>query len=107
MGQGGLALARPRGSDPAAYLEAEDATSAWLDECCIRDPNAWATSTELFTSWKAWAERSGEFVGSLKRFGQNLEGRGFQPMRKRDGRGFQGIEIDRSCDPNGIGATDD
>jgi putative DNA primase/helicase len=83
----------------AAYLEAEDATAAWIDDCCIRDPNAWSQSNELFASWKVWAERSGEFVGSSKRFTQNLETRGFHMMRKNSGRGFQGIEINRSDEP--------
>lgn len=80
----------------AAYLEAEDAFSAWIDECCVRDPNAWSQSNELFASWKAWADRTGEFAGSTKRFVQNLETRGFQPFRKMNGRGFQGLAIDRS-----------
>lgn len=29
----------------AAYLEAEDAIAAWIDEKCERDPNAWTPST--------------------------------------------------------------
>ena len=28
----------------AAYLEAKDAISAWIDERCERDPNAWERS---------------------------------------------------------------
>jgi putative DNA primase/helicase len=77
----------------AAYLDAEDAISAWIDECCGRDPSAWSAATELFASWKQWAEQAGEFVGSAKRFGQNLEARGFSPQRKRDGRGYVGLEL--------------
>ena len=76
----------------AAYLDAEDAIAAWLEDCCVRDPNAWATSNELFASWKAWAELAGEFVGSSKRFTQNLEARGFHPMRNAmpgDSKGWQ------------------
>jgi len=76
-----------------AYLEAEDAIAAWIDDECERDANAWESSADLFASWKAWAERSGEFAGSTKRFGQNLETRGFQPLRKMNGRGFQGLRI--------------
>lgn len=77
----------------AAYLEAEDALSAWIDDFCVRDSAAWGSATELFSSWKAWAEAAGEFVGSAKRFGQNLETRGFASQRKRDGRGYIGIEL--------------
>lgn len=82
----------------AAYLEAEDALSVWIEECCTRDPSAWATATALFASWKTWAARAGEFVGTTKRFSQNLETRGFQPFRKMNGRGFQGLSIRGSAD---------
>jgi putative DNA primase/helicase len=81
----------------SAYLDAEDALSTWIEECCNRDIDAWTTSTELFGSWKAWAESNGEFVGSPKRFAQNLEARSFQPVRKMRGRGFQGLSINRSA----------
>ncbi|MBA3446366.1 MAG: hypothetical protein H0T56_01925, partial [Pseudaminobacter sp.] len=76
-----------------AYLEAEDAIAAWIDDECERDANAWESSADLFASWKAWAERSGEFAGSTKRFSQNLETRGFYLIRKAKGRGFQGLSI--------------
>jgi putative DNA primase/helicase len=80
----------------AAYLDAEDATAAWIEERCVLDPNAWASSSELFTSWKSWADTQGEFAGSSKRFSQNLEARGFQPFRKKTGRGFNGIAISQT-----------
>ena len=79
----------------SAYLEAEDALSVWVEERCIRDANAWTTAAELFSAWKTWADGTGEFVGSAKRFSQNLETRGFQPVRKTSGRGFQGLALDR------------
>lgn len=77
----------------AAYLEAEDAIAAWIEECCERDPQSWERSSDLFASWKPWAEQSGEFAGSTKRFVQTLEGRGFHPKKTRTGRGFEGIKL--------------
>ena len=77
-----------------AYLEAEDAISAWLEECCDRsDPSAWETSSALFSSWRSWAEKAGEHPGTMKRFGQNLEVRGLCHERRRHGRGFLGIKL--------------
>jgi putative DNA primase/helicase len=71
----------------AQYLEAEDAIAAWIEDCAGRDPNNFEKSTKLFTSWSEWAEKSGEHIGSQKRFCQNLEARGFAPPRKnRDGK---------------------
>jgi len=77
----------------AAYLEAEDAIAAWLDECCLRDPQAWESRAALFASWTAWATKAGEIVGSQKQFVQILEARGFTPQRRHDGRGFAGLGI--------------
>jgi putative DNA primase/helicase len=76
-----------------AYLESEDALAAWLCERCLRDPQAWERSSELFTDWKTWAERSGEPAGTLRAFSQNLESRGLVWERRRTGRGFQGLQL--------------
>ena len=89
----GLAPPESVTSATAAYLEAEDALSAWIDDRCQRDPNAWASSADLYLSWKSWAEQSGEYAGTMRRFGQTLEARGFMPLRKRSGRGFTGLRV--------------
>ena len=80
-------------SATAAYLEAEDATAAWIADCCAPEPNAWERTADLFTSWSAWAQKAGEFVGSQKRFTERLETRGITPLRRRDGRGFVGLAL--------------
>jgi putative DNA primase/helicase len=77
----------------AAYLEGEDAISAWIGEKCLLDASAWSLSGDLFASWKEWAERAGERPGTRKRFAQQLDTRGLQPSRHRDGRGFDGIRL--------------
>lgn len=77
----------------AAYLEGEDAFSAWIDDRCSRDPSAWEYSQKLFNSWSAWAKEASEPIGTLKRFSQILETRGFTPQRRRDGRGFLGLRV--------------
>src|SRR5262249_45232416 len=79
----------------AAHLEAEDAIAAWLDECCELDANAWEASAILFLSWTNWATKSGEHVGTQKRFVQALETRGFVYQREggRGRRGFFGARV--------------
>ncbi|OAI28690.1 hypothetical protein A1351_11335 [Methylosinus sp. R-45379] len=81
----------------AAYLEAEDAIAAWIDDKCDRDAKAWEQSSDLFGSWSAWAEKAGEPVGTMRRFSQTLESRGFIPQRKMNGRGFAGLRIVQSA----------
>jgi putative DNA primase/helicase len=76
----------------AAYLEAEDAIAAWVEDCCERT-EAFTTSTCLFRSWSEWATSNGEHVGSLKRFVAALEARGFTPGRRTHGRGFEDIKL--------------
>jgi len=80
-----------------AYLEAEDAVACWLDEECDLDANLLAGSSELYASWKAYAERTGEYAGSQKRFSQAMEARGFQGQRLPGGKaGFRGIGLKRA-----------
>jgi putative DNA primase/helicase len=82
-------------SATAAYFEAEDTVSAWIEDSCTRDPSVWSSSSDLFRSWSTWADKAGEHAGSTKRFCQALETRGFIPMRKTSGRGFIGIKVVR------------
>lgn len=80
----------------AGYLAEEDAFELWAEECCARMPDAWESGADLFASWKAWAERAQEFVGSQKRFSQTLEARGVRPHRHGSGtRGFNGLRVIR------------
>ena len=77
----------------AAYLEAEDAFAAWIDDCYVRDPQAWTASAALFTSWSEWAEKAGEHVGTQKSLSQVLEALGFTYKHRRNGRGFLGLRV--------------
>lgn len=77
----------------AKYLEAEDAIAAWIEDRCDIDSEGFATYGELFGSFKAWAERTGEDAGTQKRFIQSLEDRGFHLHRTSSARGFRGIRV--------------
>ena len=79
-----------------AYLDAQDIVATWLDECCELDANTWERSQTLFASWKAFAERSGHFVGDTKTFRDRLDGRNgiwhrLEPGSKR--AGYQGVRL--------------
>ena len=78
----------------AEYFEAEDAVGRWIDERCVAHTNAKSLTTELFNDWKQWADSSGEFVGSQRRFSDLLLSKGLQKWRNSGGvRGFQGIGL--------------
>jgi phage/plasmid-associated DNA primase len=77
----------------AAYLEAEDALAAWIEERCEVDPQAWCSSSALFASWSQWADAASETVGSQKKLTQKLESRGFTIKNTKHARGMQGIRV--------------
>lgn len=95
-----IGLSRPAAVRAAteAYMEAEDALSAWIDQKCERDPHGWEASSALYASWKTWAEAHGEYSGTARRFYQALETRGIEPRRTSHARGFGGIRLKEESD---------
>jgi putative DNA primase/helicase len=98
----GCALWRQRGLAPPkavteateAYLTEEDALALWIEECCETDSKYyWETSARLWGSWKTWAERRNENVGSQKSLGQALDEIGYRPSRSQAARGHEGIKL--------------
>jgi putative DNA primase/helicase len=82
-----------------AYLSAEDALAAWIDEKCELDPKSWASSSDLYRSWAAHADKAGEHPGSQKAFSQSIESRGFLRHRMNRAQGFYGLRLRPETDP--------
>lgn len=78
----------------SSYLETEDTLGQWLTEYCEhqQQPLRWQPISQLYESWRAWADKAGELTGSQKQFSQALEARGFAYKRKANGRGFEGLK---------------
>jgi putative DNA primase/helicase len=89
--QQGLAPPEVVTSATHEYLTSEDALGAWMQEACNISFEASARSSELFSSWRTWAESAGEPAGSQKKFSQSLEGRGFTKQHSNTGTIFQGL----------------
>jgi putative DNA primase/helicase len=75
------------------YLAEEDVPAIWLQECCEQGSKFWASARDLYDSFKSWAERSGEFVVSSKRFSLQLSDRGFDRAKMGGQRGFRGLRL--------------
>ncbi|OGS32965.1 MAG: hypothetical protein A2218_10285 [Elusimicrobia bacterium RIFOXYA2_FULL_53_38] len=75
------------------YLDSEDALGRWLDETCEKNPGAVVTMDELYQSWKTWAEKWGEYTGSMKKLSEDLTKRGFQRWRSSQRKGFRGLAL--------------
>jgi len=91
---------RPTASIAAArdsYRADMDLLGDWLAECCETGPAHTATSEELWSSWKHFAERRGElrFISNSRTLGRRLAARGFLQVKnlgaQRAQRGFAGI----------------
>ncbi len=75
------------------YLESEDALGRWLEERTVKGKELKQNSTDLFIDWRRWTETRSEFTGTQRRFSQNLESRGFIPMKGRSGNYFVGLTL--------------
>jgi putative DNA primase/helicase len=91
----GLQPPEPVQRATADYLQAEDDTLSWIADRCIENPTSRTGSSELYASWKDWAERSGRKggAGSQKAFAQELEAKGYAKQRTRNGAVFFGLAI--------------
>jgi putative DNA primase/helicase len=79
----------------AEYLNAEDSVAAWIEDCCERTPSFEAT-VDLYASFTAWCERSGESSGSRKNFREKLKLQKCEEKNIEFARGFMGLRINRS-----------
>ena len=76
------------------YFEAEDAMGRWVAERCNQGSNYKALTATLFNDWKQWAEMSGEYVGTQRRFSDALLARRFEKWRNPMGvRGYVGLDL--------------
>ncbi len=77
------------------YLAGEDLIAVWLDDRCHQERAARTLASELYKSFKEWAEAAGERPGTQRAFSMALEGHGYQKEEKksREGRYFLGLRI--------------
>ena len=77
------------------YLTSENTFQSWLDECCIQSANNFEKVSLLFARWQHWAEGSGEYVGTKRRFSARLEAHGFERKKGTAGvREYVGLKLD-------------
>lgn len=64
----------PESSDDATRLMMDLASpvSAFVRECCVREPDAMVPRDNLYDAWKRWAEDNGHLAGAKSTFGRDL-----------------------------------
>ena len=76
-----------------AYFASEDGYSGWISDRCDIVTGIWSRSSDLFASWRDWAEKAGQSPGDTKRFREEMERLGFQHQRKTNGNFYVGLRI--------------
>jgi putative DNA primase/helicase len=83
----------------ADYLDSEDVLGQWLAAYCRVDAKAKTAAADLFASWKMFADKAGEQVGTQKRFSQLMQSRGFKAGRLAGGtRALCAVRLAREGD---------
>lgn len=85
------------------YLQGEDTLGAWIADCIDLGPKNTARSAEVYRSFKKWAEQSGEFCPSQKRFSRSLIARGHEIRRTAAGSVIYGLSVKQSDVSGGYG----
>jgi putative DNA primase/helicase len=83
----------------AAYFAEEDTIARWIEECCITGRYQWGIGAKLWESWVKWADANREFVGSRKRFAQELIDCSYPAEASQRVRGHRGLDLAPPPDP--------
>jgi putative DNA primase/helicase len=77
-----------------AYFEDQDLIKQWLEECTEDGgPFAFASSAQLFASWKTWCDARGLPPGNSQNLSDALYDRGFEKKRTSRAKGFKGLAL--------------
>lgn len=89
-----------------AYREREDWLTNFINERCIREPNARVGASDLYREYREWAESTGDYVRRLNDFDTTMESAGFQKIRPKNKSTWIGLRIDMEAkNGNHWGAT--
>ena len=75
------------------YLAGEDLIAVWLEDRCYQEGDARTLASELYKSFKEWAEATGERTMSQRAFSTTLESHGYRKEKTMEGRYFHGLRI--------------
>lgn len=92
----GLRLQIPEVVEEAteAYREREDWLTNFINERCIREPNARVGAADLYREYREWAESTGDYVRRLNDFDTTMEAAGFQKIRPKNRKAWLGLRLD-------------
>ena len=95
---GGLITPRVILDATKEYQTEMDRVNSWMDDCCIDNPNNHNSTkaSDLYKSYKNWADNNGEWRMNQRILGTKLAERGFQKRRESGGIVYRGIKLNNS-----------
>ena len=76
----------------AEYRSEMDIIGAFINACCIDNPNGMEQAKDLFAAYAAWAKENNEFEMTATRFGREMSKR-FEKKHTRGGWFYFGISL--------------
>lgn len=77
-----------------AYREREDWLNNFINERCIKDPNARERARALYLEYKAWAQDAGEFIRRENDFAAAMEAAGYRKIKPQGRSTYIGLRVD-------------
>ena len=84
-GKEGLPLPKTVADATQEYRNDMDVLGTFQDECCVTFPHVSAMAGELYATYKAWCDKSGEYAVNQRQFGLALRERGFANKKATSG----------------------
>lgn len=76
------------------YRSRENWLERFIDERCIREPNARVGARELYTEYKVWAQEAGEYVNRESDFSAAMKKAGYQKIKPKGKYHYHGLRLD-------------
>jgi len=79
------------------YQNRENWLENFIDERCIREPNARVGARSLYDEYKRWAQDAGEYVRRETDFSAAMETAGYQKITPKNRKTWVGLRLDLSA----------
>ena len=76
------------------YRARENWLENFIDERCIREPNARVGARELYNAYRAWAQENGEYVRREADFSNSMEAAGYIKITPKNRKTWIGLHLD-------------
>ena len=77
-----------------AYRARENWLDSFINERCIREPNARVGAADLYREYREWAESTGDYVRRLNDFTATMEAAGYHKITPKGKKVWEGLRLD-------------